>query len=109
MNSAAVSTINALAEFNKILREEMDKPVKISVPVGPLDPSKIKIEVVRNYNSGNFEVVAFYVYGKSSRNRRLIKLGREHEDCIEAEKDARWVRRQVRCGQMIIEMPGVPR
>jgi len=107
MSEAAVSAVYALAEFNKILREEMDRPVKISVPVGPLDPKKLKIEVVRNYNTGKFEAVAFYMYGKNRRDRRLIKLGEVFEDYSEADKRARWIRRQVKHGQMIIEMPEV--
>jgi len=103
-----MSNAAAMKHISKILREEANKPVNISIPTGPLDPEKIKIEVVRNHNSGKFEAVAFYLYGKNNKNRRLIKLDDDDFDSYtEADKKARWLRRQVRHGQMIVEWPGV--
>ena len=104
MSSAA----GTLADINKIIREEINKPVNIPIPTGPLDPEKIKIEVIRNHNTGKFEAVAFYMYGKNNKNRRLIKLvDEDFDDYAGADKKARWLRRQVRHGQMIVEFPGV--
>jgi len=102
------STAVTLADINKTLRKEMDKPIKIPIPTGPLNPEKIKIEVVRNHNTGRFEAVAFYLYGKNNKNRRLIKLiDEDFDDYSGADKKARWLRRQVRYGQMIVEWPEV--
>ena len=103
-----MSGADTLADINKILREEMNKPLKLAIPTGPLDPEKIKIEVIRNHNTGKFEAVAFYLYGKNNKNRRLIKLvDEDFDDYAGADKMARWLRRQVRHGQMIVEWPGI--
>ena len=104
MSAAMLSAIEAMKDFNSILRAEIDKPVKISLPKGPLDPEKIKITAVKNYNSGNHEAVAFYVDG---RNRRLIKLGEIFETEKEAKAAARRIGREVKSGKRVLQFPEV--